>query len=255
MFIDTHAHLTDRQFSDDVDIVIENAFQSGIRKIITSGYDLKSSQDAILLAQQYEGLFVSVGVYPENIYEYNEEVENEIIKLAQNSKVVAIGEIGLQYTANMPSKEKQKEVFLKQLKLAYELKKPVVIHCRDAYMDMLNLLKDNKNLISNGGTFHCFSGSIEIAKEILELGFHVSVGGVSTFKNAVSVKEMVKFLPIDRIVLETDCPYLTPTPFRGKRNEPKYILSIAENLAQIKNINIEDVGKKTSENARRLFNL
>ena len=255
MLIDTHAHITDEKFSGEIEDVVKRAFDSGVEKIITSGYNVSSSSEAVKVANLFNTVFASVGVYPENIYELNDESEKELYKLACNDKVVAIGEIGLQYTDDMPDKESQKQGFLRQLKIAYELHKPIVIHCRDAYGDMIELLKENKNLLTYGGTFHCYTGSYEIAKEILKLGFYISVGGVSTFKNAINVQEMIKKIPLDKLILETDCPYLAPTPFRGKRNEPMYIPVIAENLAKIKEIAVKDVVLKTTENARRLFNI
>lgn len=255
MFVDTHAHLTDGQFKEDCQEVIKKANECCVNKIITSGYDYSSSLDAVQFASDNDGIFASIGVYPENIYEYNEEIENKLRKLAQNPKVVAIGEIGLQYTEDMPPKEKQKEIFVKQLSLAHELKKPIVIHCRDAYGDMIEILKQNKHLLEASGTFHCYSGSYEIAKEIMKLGLYISVGGVSTFKNATAVKNMVTLVPLDKILLETDCPYLAPNPYRGKRNAPYLIPTIAENLAELKKISVEEVAITTTENARRLFGI
>lgn len=255
MFVDTHAHLTDEQFKDDWQQVIKKARECNVDKIITSGFDYNSSVEAVNFSNKNENVFASIGVYPENIYEYNDDIENGLKELAKNKKVVAIGEIGLQYTDDMPLKEKQIEVFIKQLTLAYSLKKPIIIHCRDAYGDMIEILKKNKNLLTYGGTFHCYSGSYEIAKEILKLGFYISVGGVSTFKNAKNVQEMVAKIPLNRILLETDCPYLAPTPYRGKRNAPFYIPTIAENLAKIKNVSVEEIAEVTTENVRRLFGI
>lgn len=255
MLIDTHAHLTDESFELDVDDVVLNAKQNSVEKIITSGYDLISSKKALEFAKKYDGVFCSIGIYPENCKEYNEDVEKEIVNISKNKKVVAIGEIGLQYTENMPDKEIQKKVFIKQLKLANKLGLPVVIHCRDAYGDMIELLKENKDYLSFSGTFHCFSGSLEIAKEAIKLGLYISVGGVSTFKNASRLQDAIKEIPLERIILETDCPYLSPHPYRGKRNEPARIKEIAENLAVLKNVGKEEVEKITTENSRRLFKI
>lgn len=254
MFIDTHAHLTDEAFIEDLEEIIKLSQEMGVHAVINSGYDLASSKEVVKLAQGKDGLFASVGLYPENIEEIDKTFL-ELSQLAKNEKVVAIGEIGLQYTQDCPDKDKQKEGFLKQLKLAFDLQKPIVIHCRDAYGDMIQLLKENSHLLKFGGTFHCFCGSKEIAKEALKLGLYISVGGVSTFKNAEKLKETLKEVPLDKIILETDCPYLTPHPFRGKRNSPAYIPTIAENLAVLKGISVEEVAKVTSENAKKLFNL
>ncbi len=255
MYIDTHAHLTDKIFEGQINDILSEAKQSKVEKIITSGFDLNSSKEALDLAKKYDNIYCSIGVYPENIYDYNEQIENQLKKLSQNKKVVAIGEIGLQYTENMPEHEKQKEVFLRQIKLAKDCKLPVVLHCREAYGDMISLLKKNKDLLTFGGTFHCFSGSYEIAKEAIKLGLYISVGGVSTFKNAQNVKNMLKNIPLENIILETDCPYLIPHPYRGKVNKPSYIPLIAENLAIIKGCNIEQVENITTQNANNLFKI
>ena len=253
MLIDTHAHLTDEAFSGNVDEIINKAKDCTVTKIITSGFDYNSSMDAVKLAEKYQGVYASIGVYPENIYDYNEEIENKLESLAKHDKVVAIGEIGLQYTDGMPDREKQKEIFLRQVALANRCGLPIVIHCRDAYGDMIELLKENKALLSHGGTFHCFSGSYEIAKEALKLGLYISVGGVSTFKNATSLKETLKKLPLERLILETDCPYLAPHPYRGKLNMPSYIPTIAANLAELKGVSVEEIAEITTENAEKLF--
>lgn len=251
-FVDTHAHLTDLAFADDCEEVITRAKECGVEFIITSGYNLSSSIDAVKLAEKYDGVFASVGFYPENCEEYDEKA---LKILAKAEKVVAIGEIGLQYTEGMPAKEKQIEVFERQIKLAYEMGLPVVIHCREAYGDCLEVLKRNIEYLKFGGTLHCYSGSKEMAEEFVKLGLHISVGGVSTFKNAEKIKEVAKCVPLEKILLETDCPYLTPHPYRGKRNEPKFIPTIAENLANLKGVSVEEVARITTQNARRLFKI
>lgn len=255
MLIDTHSHITDSAFDGEREEIIELAKQMGVEKIITSGYNLPSSFDAFSLAEKYENVYCSVGFYPENILELNDETFDKLFHLAQNKKVVAIGEIGLQYTEGCADREKQRKGFIRQLNLAHQINKPIVIHCRDAYGDMIELLKKHKNLLSCGGTFHCYAGSGEIGKEVIKLGFHISVGGVSTFKNAEKLRETLKEIPLERLLLETDCPYLTPHPFRGKRNSPAFIPTIAENLAKIKGVSVDEISKITSENARRLFKI
>lgn len=255
MFIDTHAHLNDQAFNGEVEDIINLSKEMGVEFIVNSGYDLASSFDVLSLAEKYRNLYCSIGFYPENIQELNKESYDKLYQLAQNKKVVAIGEIGLQYTDDCPDRELQKQGFVKQLQLAYDLQKPIVIHCRDAYGDMIDLLKENKELLKFGGTFHCFSGSSEIAQEVLKLGLYISVGGVSTFKNAEKLRECISKVPIEKILLETDCPYLTPHPYRGKRNSPAFIPTIAENLAKIKNIRVEEVAEITTSNARRLFKI
>ena len=195
------------------------------------------------------------GVHPEDANEYSENAQKKLIELCKSKKVVAIGEIGLDYHYEGFDKEKQKEVFLKQIVLADKLSLPIQIHCRDAMEDAMKILKENKDKLSRGGIFHCYSGSIEEAKEILKLGFSFSFGGVCTFKNARKAVEVINFLPIENILLETDCPYLAPEPHRGEVNEPKNIPFIAEKIAQIKNIQLEEVAKITTENAKRIFGI
>lgn len=255
IFADCHAHLDSDAFNEDRDYVINKSLQCGTEYIITSGVDLSSSIQAVNIAQNYNGVFASIGIYPEYINALDNNLENALKELAKNKKVVAIGEIGLQYTDNMPTKEAQKDGFIRQLHLANDLSLPIVIHCREAYGDMLEVLKLNKDLLKNGGTMHCFSGSKEMAKELLKLGLYISVGGVSTFKNAENLRETIKSVPLDRLLLETDSPYLTPHPFRGQRNSPSFIPSIAENLANIKGISTEEIADITTQNARRLFKL
>lgn len=255
MLIDTHAHLNDEAFSQDVEKVVFDAQKEGVEKIITSGYDLNSSIEAIKLADKFENVYASIGFYPENSSEYNENTEKMLLKLAENPKVVAIGEIGLQYTQGMPEKSLQKEVFVRQLKLAHSIQKPIIIHCRDAYGDMIEILKENKQFLTFGGTFHCFSGSFEIAKEAIKLGLNISVGGVSTFKNANKLQDALKEIPLECMIFETDCPYLSPHPFRGQRNQPSRVTTIAQNLAELKEISLEEVERITTENARRLFSI
>ncbi len=255
MFIDTHAHLTDEAFNEDREEVIKFSRECMVKKIITSGFDIPSSFEALSLANKYEGVYASMGVYPENIYEIEDDFEIKFSALAKEKKIVAFGEIGLQYTPDMPEKSKQIEAFLRQLTLADKLNLPVVIHCRDAYGDLLSILQENKNLVNNGGTMHCYGGSFEMAEMLIRLGLHISVGGVSTFKNAQRLKDVLKQIPLQNLLLETDCPYLTPHPFRGKRNSPAFIPTIAQNLADIKGVTVEEVARVTSGNAEEVFRL
>lgn len=255
MFIDTHAHLTDNAFKDDKNEVVKKSFDCGVEFVITSGFNLKSSKEALKFAQEKDNVFCSIGVYPENILELDDDTLAELEKMALDKKVIAIGEIGLQYTDNMPPREKQKEGFVRQLKLAHKLGLPVVIHCRDAYGDMLELLNENKEYLKFGGTMHCYCGSKEIAQSLIKLGLHISVGGVSTFKNASKLREALKEIPLSSMLLETDCPYLAPHPYRGERNAPFYIPTTAENLAKLKEVEVEEVAKTTTKNARELFKI
>ena len=254
MLIDTHCHLYDEKLAGNYDEILFNAKKNGVEKIIVAGCDEQSCEKAIDLANKYEEVYACVGIYPEYAQSYNEEIEKKLEKLAKNKKVVGIGEIGLDYSVET-DREKQKDVLLKQLKLACKLKLPVVLHGRDAYGDLVELLKANKDLITYGGTFHCYTGSWELAKEIVKLGFFVSVGGVSTFENAKKVREMVEMVDIKNIVLETDSPYLAPTPMRGKINKPAYVKYVAESLAKLKCMDIKEVEEQTSENAKGLFRI
>ena len=254
MFVDVHAHLVDKKYEDS-EGVVERARFFGVEKMICASANFETSQKAFQFANKHEGIFCIIGVHPENSNEYNDEIEKKLEIMCKNDKVVAIGEIGLDYHYEGFDKERQKEVFIKQIALADKMGLPVQIHSRDAMEDTLKILKDNKDKLSHRGIFHCYSGSIEEAKEILKLGFSFSFGGVCTFKNSRKVPEVLSFLPIENIVLETDCPYLAPEPHRGEVNEPKYIPIIAEKIASIKNITLEEVAKTTTQNAERIFKI
>ena len=252
MLIDTHCHLYDEKF-DNIDEVIERAKLAGVEKIICAACDISTCEQVLSIAEKYDCVYACVGIYPQFADCYSDEVEKKLEEYAKKTKVVGIGEIGLDYGYPV-SREKQKEAFLRQVKLAKKLGLPAVIHARDAYGDAVNILRENKSEISSG-TFHCYTGSKELAKEIVKLGFYISVGGVSTFQNAKNVKEMAENVPLENIILETDSPYLAPSPMRGKINEPAYVKYVAENLAKIKNIDIKHVEEMTSLNALNLFNL
>lgn len=252
--VDVHAHILDACFENDLDEVVKRADDSRVRKIICSAYDLSSSQKAVEIANKYEKVYATVGIHPENLDGVNfDSDKNELCQLAENKKVVAIGEIGLDYHFTSENKDLQKEIFEKQIQLANELNLPIVVHSRDAMGDTIELLKKNKP--KKESLMHCYSGSIESAKILINLGFAFSFGGVVTFKNAKNVVEVVKNLPMDKILLETDCPYMTPVPFRGQRNEPKNVVYVADEIARIKSLNIEEVAKITTENAKRIFGI
>ena len=249
--IDTHTHIYDKQFEEDFDDVIDR-IENQLEGIVSIGFDLESSQKSIELAKKYNFVHAVVGVHPVDISKYNDEVEKEIEKLALNEeKVVAIGEIGLDYHWMADPKEVQAEGFRKQMALAERVKKPVVIHTREALQDTLDILAEFPNV---GGILHCYPGSYEAAKPFLDRYF-LGIGGTLTFKNNRKTKELVEVLPLEKIVIETDCPYLTPVPFRGKRNEPIYTKYIAEEIAKIKNISVEEVIKVTTENAKKIYGI
>lgn len=249
--IDTHTHIYDKQFEEDFDDVIDR-IENQLEGIVSIGFDLESSQKSIELAKKYNFVHAVVGVHPVDISKYNDEVEKEIEKLVLNEeKVVAIGEIGLDYHWMADPKEVQAEGFRKQMALAERVKKPVVIHTREALQDTLDILAEFPNV---GGILHCYPGSYQAAKPFLDRYF-LGIGGTLTFKNNRKTKELVEVLPLEKIVIETDCPYLTPVPFRGKRNEPIYTKYIAEEIAKIKNISVEEVIKVTTENAKKIYGI
>lgn len=248
--VDTHCHLDNEKFDEDRLEVIER-IKENLEFCVNIGYDLASSKKSLELAKEYDFIYAVIGVHPIDIAEYSEEVEKELELLGKNPKVVAIGEIGLDYHWMTEPKEIQQERFKSQLELAERLNKPVVIHTRDAMEDTVNILKDYPNIT---GVIHCYPGSLETAKQLVDR-FYLGIGGTLTFKNSKKAVEVVKDIPLDRIVIETDCPYLTPEPFRGKRNEPIYVEYVAKKIAEIKEISVEDVTKITTENAKKLYRI
>ena len=249
--IDTHTHIYDKQFENDFDDVMKR-IEDELEGIVSIGFDLESSLKSIELANRYSFVNAVIGVHPVDIKKYNDKVEKELERLAlTEKKVVAIGEIGLDYHWMEDPKDVQIAGFRKQMELAERVKKPVVIHTREALQDTLDVLKDYKNV---GGILHCYPGSLEAAKPFLDR-YYLGIGGTLTFKNNKKTKELVKELPLEKIVLETDCPYLTPVPFRGKRNEPIYTKYVAEEVARIKGISVEEVVKITTENANKIYGM
>lgn len=248
--VDTHCHLDNEKFDEDRLDVIDR-IKGNLEFCVNIGYDLTSSKKSLELAKKYDFIYAVIGVHPIDIAEYDEEIEKELELLAKDSKVVAIGEIGLDYHWMTEPKEIQQERFRRQLELAKRLNKPVVIHTRDAMEDTVNILKEYPNIT---GVIHCYPGSLETAKQLVDR-FYLGIGGTLTFKNSKKIVEVVKNIPLDRIVIETDCPYLTPEPFRGKRNEPIYVEYIAKKIAEIKEITVEDVAKITTENAEKLYRI
>ena len=249
--IDTHTHIYDEQFENDFDDVLKR-IEDELEGIVSIGFDLESSLKSIELANRYSFVNAVIGVHPVHIKKYNDKVEKELERLAlTEKKVVAIGEIGLDYHWMEDPKDVQIAGFRKQMELAERVKKPVVIHTREALQDTLDVLKDYKNV---GGILHCYPGSLEAAKPFLDR-YYLGIGGTLTFKNNKKTKELVKELPLEKIVLETDCPYLTPVPFRGKRNEPVYTKYVAEEVAKIKEISVEEVISITTENAKKIYGI
>ncbi|MGM0501923.1 MAG: TatD family hydrolase [Bacillota bacterium] len=253
MLIDTHAHLDFDRFDNDRAEVIQAAYDSGVKKIINVGADMESSRNSVDLAQDYDFIYASVGMHPHDAQDFDENKYQELKKLAQNDKVIAIGELGLDYHYDNSPREKQQEVFKKQLQLATEVNLPVVIHSRDAKEDTLKILKEHAQDLT--GVMHCYGYDVPTAKEVFELDFYLSFGGIITFNGTSAVRKMIKKLPLERIILETDAPYLTPEPHRGQRNESKYVKEVAKKMADIKNMSLKEVAEITTENAEQLFDL
>lgn len=254
MLFDTHVHLNADQFKEDVDLVIERAIENGVEKLVVVGFDEETIVGAIELAESYDCIYAAVGWHPVDAIDMTEKHLQWLEELASHPKVVALGEMGLDYYWDKSPKEVQKEVFRKQLQLAKKVNLPVIIHNRDAHDDIVKILKEEK-ASTVGGIMHCFSGSLEIAKECLRMNFYISFGGPVTFKNAKRPKEVAIEIPLDRILIETDCPYLAPHPYRGKRNEPALVKLVAEEIATLKGSSYEHVAQVTTDNAKKIFNI
>lgn len=251
--IDTHAHLTMPDFNDLED-VLARAKDVSVNTIINVSFDMDSSIGSADLAKKFKNIFAAVGIHPHHAEDVNDDAINRLKTLANDKKVVAIGETGLDYYENNVPKDIQKKIFVRHINLAKELNLPLIIHVRDAYDDALEILK-KENDPPIKGVFHCFGECMEYAKKILDLNYYISFTGIITFKNAHNVRETAKYVPLDFIMLETDCPYLAPQIFRGKRNEPSYLKYTAEKIADIKSVSFEKACEETTKNAKRLFGL
>jgi TatD DNase family protein len=267
--IDAHCHLNFHSFEKDYDLVIKNAFKAGVSKIINVGTKIDSSNLAVELAQKYDSpageLYAIIGVHPHHADKLESGWIEELEKLAKKPKVVGIGEVGMDYFSyksnDIVDPKLQKEVFIKQIELAHELKLPLQIHNRQAGKDILDILLNHKSLLSDPpGMFHCFAGSVEMLKKILEMGFYVGFDGNITYNGLspgenTDLKDLAIYAPVDRIIVETDCPFLAPIPKRGMRNMPEYVIITAGFIAKLKNINFQDFEAKTTENTIKLFRL
>lgn len=254
MIIDTHAHYDDESFDSDRDSLLMGMKEHGVERIVTVGANIATSRAALELIEKYSFLYATVGVHPSDVTELDEEKINWLKAAVKKEKVVAIGEIGLDYHYDEPEPEVQKKWFIRQLALAREVMLPVIIHSREAAEDTLSLMKEY-HAEEIGGVVHCFSYSPEMAEEYVKMGFYIGIGGVCTFKNAKKVKEVVKKVPLERIVLETDCPYLAPEPNRGKRNDSTNLIYVAREIAALRGISEEEVIQKTRENALSLYHM
>ena len=254
--LDTHCHLNDTQFDNDIETVVNNFLHAGGDKAICAAWNINSSKKAEQIANKYAQIYYSVGVHPDEVVGFNANELGNLIKAAQSKqeKLVAIGEIGLDYFHNKDNKAEQKAAFIKQIELANKYHLPIIIHCREAYGDTLEILKQFAPF-KYGAVMHCYSGSVEYANELLKLGIKLSFTGVVTYKNATNVKEVAKNIPLNSFFLETDCPYLSPVPHRGERNEPAFVKHVAEYIADLRNIPLTDLISATDQNATKFFNL
>jgi TatD DNase family protein len=251
--VDSHAHLDGGQFSSDLDDVIKRATDNDVEFILTVGCDLESSRKSIDLALRYPNVFASVGIHPHDAIEATDSAIDELREMAKSiDKVVAIGETGLDFYRDRSPRPTQREAFRKQIRLARELKRPLIIHDRDAHDEVIAIMQDEK-AAEIGGVLHCFSGDLQMAHACVEMGFYISFPGTLTYPKNEELRQIAKALPIDVAMVETDCPYLSPQKWRGKRNEPSYVRSTAELLAEIKGLSFDDVARVTSLNTHRLF--
>ena len=254
MLFDTHVHLNAEQYEDDLQEVINRALEKGVQNMVVVGFDEPTIKKAIQIAETYDFIYASVGWHPVDAVDMTDEHLAWIEELAQHPKVVALGEMGLDYYWDKSPKEVQKDVFRRQIRLARKVKLPIIIHNRDATEDVVTILKE-EHVEEVGGIMHCFTGSIEVAKQCMDMNMYISFGGPVTFKNAKKPKEVATELPLDKLLIETDCPYLTPHPFRGKRNEPGYVSYVAEQIAELKGITYEELAEITTANAKKLFGI
>ena len=254
-FFDSHAHLDDEKFNEDREELIPEIKKAGITKFISAGYSLEGSIKAIELSKKYDFIYPTCGISPNDIPQTEEELWKSLAKIEElikeNSKIVAVGEIGLDYYWEKENKEMQKLAFIEQIKIANKYDLPIVIHTREAVMDTLEILKENP--VNKKGIFHCCPLNRELVKEALKLGFYISFAGPITFKNSKNANEIIETVPIDKMLIETDSPYLSPEPLRGRRNDPRNVKYIAQKIADVKNMTIEEVAKQTYENAEKIY--
>ncbi|HBV68209.1 MAG TPA: hydrolase TatD [Clostridiales bacterium] len=253
-FIDSHAHLDDERFDENREELINSLQENGIEAVLNPGADLKTSRAAVALADKYPFIYAAVGCHPHDSKFMDDDTMNIFRELAKNKKVLGIGEIGLDYYYDNSDRETQKIWFREQIRLAKELDLPYIVHDRDAHEDIIRIMKEEHHS-GTRGILHCYSGSVEMAREFMKLGFYISLGGPVTFKKAKTPKMVAKEVRMERLLIETDCPYLAPEPFRGKRNEPKLVKHVAEEIAKIREVTASEIAEKTKENFKRLFNL
>lgn len=248
MYIDTHCHVF-KEYYDNIDEIVSKAKENGVNKIIVNGCDYKSNLEVLELVKKYDIIYGAIGFHPTELEGFDELYFSFLEENINNSKIVAVGEIGLDYHYDDTDKEKQKMVFKRQLDIAQKNNKPIIVHSRDSIGDTYNILKEYKL----NGSIHCFSGSVEMAREFIKLGYLIGIGGIVTYKNAKTIKEVVKDIPFSYILLETDSPYLAPVPYRGSDNEPSYVPIIANEISVLKDVSISEISRVTTSNAEGLF--
>ncbi len=253
MLFDSHAHIDNKRFDSDRDEVLARARENGVTGIINAGACIPSSALSIELAEKYPEVYAAVGVHPHDAKDIKDEDYEQLADWSQHPKVVAIGEIGLDYYYDYSPRDIQKEVFIRQIDIARQMRLPIIIHDRDAHGDVMEIVKKEAKGLT--GVFHCFSGSMEMARECLALGFYIAVGGSVTFKNAAKLPAIAASVPLDRLLFETDCPYLTPQPYRGRRNEPAYVRIVAEYVAKLREMELSALAEATTANVKRLFQI
>ena len=254
MLIDSHAHLDMENYEDDLELVIERAVEGGVGRIITIGIDVESSVKAINISKKYDFIYATVGFHPHDADTVTDTHLTELKKLAKEKKVVAWGEIGLDFFKKHSGRDRQIKIFKEQLKIAHEIGLPVIIHCRDAEKEIISILKEQENA-GQEGVIHCFSSDYETALAFIDLGYYISIPGIVTFKNAEELKRVASSIPIEKMLVETDAPFLAPVPKRGKRNEPLYVTYTAKKVAEIRDMSFEELAAKTTENCRQLFKI
>jgi TatD DNase family protein len=249
---DTHAHLHSPEFDADREAMLDRARAAGVRRMVTIGTDADTTRAAIAIAEREGDVWATAGVHPHDAGETDDVALAEVERLAGNPRVVAIGEIGLDFFRNLSPREAQERVFRRFIALARRLRKPVVVHCREAHAEVLSILSEER-AAEVGGIMHCFSGDVEIARRCLDLGLVISLAGPVTYPNARALPDVARFVPADRLVVETDCPFLPPQGYRGKRNEPAYLALTATRVAELRGESLETLARRTSDNARRLL--
>lgn len=258
-FFDSHSHYNDEKFNEDREQIIKETYEAGVTKFVCAGYNIDSSVFSLEISKKYEFIYSICGISPNDIPQSEQQLWKDIAEISKivkenkSKKLVAIGEIGLDYYWNNENKELQKQAFIKQIELANELELPIVIHSRDASVDTIDIIRNNK--VKKAGIFHCCQLNQELVRQALELGYYISFAGPITFKNSKNAPDIIKMVPIDKILIETDSPYLSPEPNRGKRNDCRNVRYVAQKIADVKGLTVEEVAQKTYENAIRIFKI